>query len=67
VLKRYSDSIGASINWWFLTGTKENLYKTARESYLLDDPQNSSKNISEQFIHTQFFALGQRRTGPWYL
>ena len=58
VLKRYSDSIGASINnWWFLTGTKENLYKTARESYLLDDPQNSSKNISEQFLHTQFFAL----------
>ena len=58
VLKRYADSIGASIdNWWFLTGTKENLYRTARESYLLDDPQNSSKNISEQFIHTQFFAL----------
>ncbi len=58
VLKRYADSLGASIdNWWFLTGTKENLYKTARESYLLDDPQNSSKNIKEQFIHTQFFAL----------
>jgi protein SCO1 len=58
VLKRYADSLGASIdNWWFLTGTKENLYRTARESYLLDDPQNSSKNISEQFIHTQFFAL----------
>ena len=58
VMKRYADSIGASINnWWFLTGTKENLYKAARESYLLDDPQNSSKNITEQFIHTQFFAL----------
>jgi protein SCO1/2 len=23
----------------------------------LDDPQNSSKNIEEQFLHTQFFAL----------
>lgn len=58
VMRRYADSIGASINnWWFLTGTKENLYKTARESYLLDDPQNSSRNITEQFIHTQFFAL----------
>ena len=57
-LKRYADSIGASIdNWWFLTGTKESLYKSARESYLLDDPQNSSKNISEQFLHTQFWAL----------
>jgi protein SCO1 len=58
VLKRYADSIGASIdNWWFLTGSKENLYKAARESYLLDDPINSSKNIKEQFVHTQFFAL----------
>jgi protein SCO1 len=57
-LKKYADSIGASIdNWWFLTGSKESLYKTARESYLLDDPQNSSKNISEQFLHTQFWAL----------
>ena len=57
-LKHYADSLGADPSiWWFLTGTKENLYKTARESYLLDDPQNSSKNITEQFLHTQFFAL----------
>jgi len=57
-LKHYADSLGASIqNWWFLTGTKESLYKTARESYLLDNQENSSKNISDQFIHTQFFAL----------
>jgi protein SCO1/2 len=57
-LRRYADSIGANpANWWFLTGSKENLYKSARESYLLDDPKNSSKNINEQFIHTQFFAL----------
>lgn len=57
-LKRYADSLGASPqNWWFLTGTKANLYKAARESYLLDDPKNSSKNITDQFLHTQFFAL----------
>lgn len=60
-LKHYADSLGASVqNWWFLTGTKENLYKSARESYLLDDPKNSSKNITEQFLHTQFFALVDR-------
>lgn len=60
-LKHYADSLGASIqNWWFLTGTKESLYKTARESYLLDNQENSSKNISDQFIHTQFFALVDR-------
>jgi protein SCO1/2 len=57
-LKVYADSIGADIqNWWFLTGSKDNLYKTARESYLLDDPQNNSLSINEQFLHTQFFAL----------
>lgn len=58
VLKHYADSLGADINnWWFLTGTKKELYQAARESYILDDPKNSSKNISEQFLHTQFFAL----------
>lgn len=60
-LKHYADSMGASIqNWWFLTGTKESLYKSARESYLLDNQENSSKNIEDQFIHTQFFALVDR-------
>lgn len=58
ILKRYADSLGARAdNWWFLTGSKQDLYKSARESYLLDDPKNSSKNIDEQFLHTQFFAL----------
>ena len=60
-LKHYADSMGAAVeNWWFLTGSKENLYKTARESYLLDNQENSSKNIADQFIHTQFFALVDR-------
>lgn len=57
-LKGYADSLGVDTDrWWFLTGDKESLYRTARESYLLDSPENSSRNISEQFIHTQFFAL----------
>lgn len=57
-LRHYADSLGADpAVWWFLTGSKEDLYKSARESYLLDDPQNSSKNIKEQFLHTQFLAL----------
>jgi protein SCO1/2 len=57
-LKIYADSLGADVkNWWFLTGSKENLYKAARESYILDDPQNNAIDIKEQFLHTQFFAL----------
>jgi protein SCO1/2 len=62
VLRHYADSLGADVsNWWFLTGSKESLYKTARESYLLDDPKNSTKNIDEQFLHTQFFTLVDRQ------
>jgi protein SCO1/2 len=62
ILRHYADSLGAQVeNWWFLTGSKADLYKSARESYLLDDPKNSSKNIDEQFLHTQFFALVDRQ------
>ncbi|MEO8583268.1 MAG: SCO family protein [Flavitalea sp.] len=57
-LKHYSDSLKVNGNKWeFLTGSKESLYNTARVSYMLDDPKNNMKNISEQFLHTQFFAL----------
>lgn len=59
-MKRYADSLGVGGNWWFLTGTKENLYTAARVSYLLDDPKNSTEKIEDQFIHTQFFALVDR-------
>ncbi|MEO6328997.1 MAG: SCO family protein [Ginsengibacter sp.] len=44
-------------NWYFLTGSKDSLYRMARESYLLDNEKNNSLNIADQFIHTQFFAL----------
>ncbi|MEP6594964.1 MAG: SCO family protein [Ginsengibacter sp.] len=44
-------------NWYFVTGSKDSLYRMARESYLLDNEKNNSLNIAEQFIHTQFFAL----------
>ncbi|MFT3948912.1 MAG: SCO family protein [Agriterribacter sp.] len=57
-LKHYADSMQADIkNWWFVTGSKEDLYKAARESYILDDPKNNATSINEQFLHTQFFAL----------
>lgn len=62
VMKHYADSLGASPeNWWFVTGSKESLYKAARESYLLDDPKNNTKSINEQFLHTQFFSLVDRQ------
>ncbi|MFI5193872.1 MAG: SCO family protein [Chitinophagales bacterium] len=57
-LKIYADSLGVDAHHWiFLTGNKDSLYTAARESYLLDDPKNNLTPVSEQFIHTQFFAL----------
>jgi len=43
--------------WYFVTGSKDSLYKMARQSYLLDNDKNNSENIEDHFIHTQFFAL----------
>jgi len=60
-MKRYAESLKASPeNWWFLTGSKDSLYSAARKSYLLDSRDNDTIPVSEQFIHTQFFALVDR-------
>ncbi|MBS1975279.1 MAG: SCO family protein, partial [Bacteroidetes bacterium] len=57
-MKHYADSLGADPKTWlFLTGSKQSLYKAARVSYLLDDPNNNNSDINNQFIHTQFFSL----------
>lgn len=61
-MKRYADSLGADARqWWFLTGRKDSLYAAARNSYLLDDPKNNAGAMDEQFIHTQFFALVDKK------
>ena len=57
LMKAYSQKMQAGKNWHFVTGSKDSLYKMARESYLLDNDKNNSMNIKDQFIHTQFFAL----------
>ena len=45
-------------NWFFLTGDKKALYSMARKGYLIDNNKpDSMQNISDQFIHTQLFAL----------
>lgn len=62
LLKAYEEKmLGSNPNnpakWYFVTGSKDSLYKMARQSYLLDNDKNNSINIAEAFIHTQFFAL----------
>lgn len=57
-LKHYADSMKVDDNKWiFLTGRKDSLYLAARNSYLIDDPNNNVGNIDDQFLHSQFIAL----------
>ncbi len=45
-------------NWFFLTGNKRELYKMARQGYLIDDNRrDTTLAMGDQFIHTQFFSL----------
>lgn len=58
VLKRYADSMQVNTaKWVFLTGRKDSLYNMARVSYTIDDPVNNLKDIDDQFLHTQYWAL----------
>lgn len=61
-LKKYADSLGIHPGQWhLLTGRKDSLYRAARLSYLLDDPKNNSVKIEDQFLHTQYFALVDKK------
>lgn len=55
--KMIGDNPDNPAKWYFVTGSKDSLYKMARQSYLVDDPKNNLENIDDNFIHTQFFAL----------
>ena len=58
VLKQYADSMKVDTKQWqFLTGNKLELYRTARESFHIDDPKNNVGKIEDQFLHSQFLSL----------
>ena len=62
VLKHYADSMQVNpAKWMFLTGRKDSLYKAARLSYSLDDPNNNVASVEDDFMHTQFIALVNRK------
>jgi protein SCO1/2 len=61
-LKRFSDSMQVNTTrWQFLTGRKDSLYFMARESYKIDDPANNLKSEADDFMHTQFVALVNKK------
>ncbi len=61
-LKAYSDSMGVNTGKWiFLTGSKDTLYHMARHTYKIDDPGNNVVKVEDDFLHTQFIALVNRK------
>ena len=61
-LKAYADSMKVNTaKWIFLTGRKDSLYTMARVSYTIDDPANNLKSIEDDFLHTQFWALVDKK------
>jgi protein SCO1/2 len=57
-LKKYADSMNVDTDKWiFLTGTKDSLYRQARHSYKIDDPNNNPLSNDVDFLHSQFFSL----------
>ncbi|MEJ7586002.1 MAG: SCO family protein [Ferruginibacter sp.] len=56
------NNLSAGSSWNFVTGDKKDLYTMARQSYLIDNNKpDTGTNIADQFIHTQFFALVDKR------
>jgi protein SCO1/2 len=61
-LKHYADSMGVDTKKWiFLTGRKDSLYSMARHSYKIDDPKNFVAGLQDDFLHTQFIALVNKK------
>jgi protein SCO1/2 len=61
-LKQFADSMQVDTKkWMFLTGRKDNLYAMARYSYKIDDPVNNLQKIEDDFLHTQFIALVNKK------
>lgn len=61
-LKRYADSMQVNTaQWVFLTGRKDSLYHMARHAYKIDDPANNLTSVEDDFLHSQFVALVNRK------
>lgn len=61
-MKQYAEAFGADpAKWIFLTGRKDSLYNMARFTYAIDDPANNLKSVDDIFLHTQFWALVNKK------
>jgi protein SCO1/2 len=48
-------------NGSFLQAPKDSLYRQARYSYKIDDPNNNPLNNEVDFLHSQFFSLVDKK------
>ncbi|HVE60295.1 MAG TPA: SCO family protein [Chitinophagaceae bacterium] len=61
-LRHFADSMQVNTEKWiFLTGRKDSLYTMARYSYKIDDPANNLQKPEDDFLHTQFIALVNKK------
>jgi protein SCO1 len=56
-LKQHAELLGAGKNWLFVTGNKAELYYHARKSYAVFNTAQKNIDESNDFDHTQLFAL----------
>jgi protein SCO1/2 len=57
ILKRFKEKYGIkNKNWYFLTGSKSDIYNLARKSYFAEEDIGFSKDSTE-FLHTEHFIL----------
>lgn len=69
IIEQKLSTLNDNKNWNFVTGDKTELYKMARQSYMIDNNKpDTLQSMADQFIHTQFFALidNQRRVRGIY-
>ncbi len=57
VLKRYADEYKIDSNrWWLLTGDKENIYKQAKENFIISVSDGDGQSV-EDFTHSERVML----------
>jgi protein SCO1/2 len=69
ILATYAKTLNAELPYWqFMTGKKQELYKIARQDYLLAVEDTVPAGSKEDFIHTEYVALldRQRRLRGFY-
>jgi protein SCO1/2 len=64
ILRQYGERYGADAGrWWFLTGTKVEVYRVAEKDLLFSvmDTGDSNPRLEDRFIHSGTFVILDRR------